>query len=70
MAAGLSIDGSQGVTLHACDTLANAVALGWQHAAQAPALGVLLLSPACASFDQFRGYTDRGEQFQALVKSA
>ena len=70
VAAGLSIDGSQGVTLHACDTLANAVALGWQHAAQAPALGVLLLSPACASFDQFRGYTDRGEQFQALVKSA
>jgi UDP-N-acetylmuramoylalanine--D-glutamate ligase len=31
---------------------------------------VLLLSPACASFDQFRDFEDRGDQFKALVKSA
>lgn len=30
---------------------------------------VVLLSPGCASFDQFRGYDDRGGQFQDLVKS-
>ena len=30
---------------------------------------VLLLSPACASFDQFRDFEDRGRQFKALVRS-
>lgn len=29
---------------------------------------VVLLSPACASFDQFRDFEDRGEQFKALVE--
>jgi UDP-N-acetylmuramoylalanine--D-glutamate ligase len=31
---------------------------------------VLLLSPACASFDQFRDYEDRGRTFKALVAAA
>jgi len=30
----------------------------------------VLFSPACASFDMFRDYIDRGEQFINLVTSA
>jgi len=30
--------------------------------------GTVLLSPACASFDMFRGFEDRGRQFQTLVQ--
>jgi UDP-N-acetylmuramoylalanine--D-glutamate ligase len=29
---------------------------------------VVLLSPACASYDQFRNFEDRGEQFKAIVR--
>jgi UDP-N-acetylmuramoylalanine--D-glutamate ligase len=30
---------------------------------------VVLLAPACASFDQFKNFEDRGRQFQALVRA-
>jgi UDP-N-acetylmuramoylalanine--D-glutamate ligase len=37
-------------------------------AAQARPGEAVLLSPACASFDQFRNFVHRGESFQALVR--
>ncbi len=46
--------------------LATAVA----HAAAAAQPGdIVLLSPACASFDQFRDYEDRGAAFRAAVEA-
>ncbi len=42
-------------------------ALGAAASAAAPS-DVVLLSPACASFDQFRDFEDRGDVFRALVE--
>ena len=44
--------------------LAEAVKLSRQMAKKGD---VVLLSPACASFDMFRDYEDRGRQFKKLV---
>jgi len=45
-------------------TLREAVQIGAEGAASGE---VVLLSPACASFDMFADYQDRGRQFKALV---
>lgn len=52
--------------LSAAGTLATAVE---EAAARARRGEVVLLSPACASFDQFRDYADRGATFQRLVRA-
>ena len=52
------------VPLHRAGDLATAMRLA---VAAADPGDVVLLSPACASFDQFRDYEDRGEAFRLLV---
>ena len=53
-----------GVPLHHCGDLEHAVAAA--RAAARPG-EVVLLSPACTSYDQYRSYEERGEHFRALV---
>lgn len=55
-----------GVELHEAQTLERAVALA---AAAAQPGEVVLLSPAAASFDQFRDFERRGDRFRELVEA-
>lgn len=48
-------------------TLEVAVAKAWD-AARAGTANVVLLSPACASWDQFTGFDQRGDIFRALAR--
>ncbi len=53
------------VSIHSCETLDKAVHI----AAGAACPGeVVLLAPACSSFDQFENYEQRGSVFKQLVK--
>jgi UDP-N-acetylmuramoylalanine--D-glutamate ligase len=55
-----------GVPLHDCGDLEHAVAAA--SAAARPG-EVVLLSPACPSFDQYTSYEARGDHFRALAKA-
>jgi UDP-N-acetylmuramoylalanine--D-glutamate ligase len=57
-----ALDGA--VALHDCGDLEHAV--GAASAAAGPG-EVVLLSPACASYDQFTNFEERGERFKELV---
>lgn len=52
--------------VHRSDTLADAVTTA--RALAAPG-DTVLLAPACASFDMFRDFEDRGDQFKAAVRA-
>ena len=54
-----------GVPLQDCGDLERAVAAA--RAAAGPG-DVVLLSPACASYDQYRSFEERGDHFRALVE--
>lgn len=49
-----------------CGTLAEAVTYAQSHATPGE---TVLLAPACASFDQFQSYEDRGRQFKNFVNA-
>ncbi len=56
------------VPFERCGTLANAVAAATRDAAASgEAEPVVLLSPACASYDQFKNFEERGDAFRKLV---
>jgi UDP-N-acetylmuramoylalanine--D-glutamate ligase len=54
-----------GVELRRCEGLADAVRAA---ASDARAGEVVLLAPACASFDAYRDFEQRGEHFRSLVE--
>ena len=54
-----------GVVANRCETLAKAVEAA---AKEAGAGSHVVLSPGFASFDQFSGYEDRGNNFEKLVR--
>ena len=58
------------VALQKCGTLENAVAAALRDAkAAGEEDAIVLLSPACASFDQFRDFEHRGDVFRSIVQS-
>jgi len=50
-----------------CETMERAVAAA---AGLARRGDTVLLSPACASFDQYRNYEERGDHFASLAREA
>ncbi len=64
LAAELAPAFADGVAVHRCDDLADAVRRA--HAAASPG-DVVLLSPACASFDSFENFERRGDRFREIV---
>jgi UDP-N-acetylmuramoylalanine--D-glutamate ligase len=57
------------VTYTKCETIEVAVAQAYAAAKLAKTGAVVLLSPACASFDQYLNFEVRGDDFCALVKA-
>jgi len=57
---------SPAVSISKCGDLATALQQA-QEAAQRAKPGTVLLSPACASFDQFENFEKRGDAFRSLV---
>ncbi len=52
------------LSINRCDTLEDAVILG---ASAAEEGDIVLLSPACASFDMFKDFEERGKRFKEIV---
>lgn len=53
------------ILVKSCKKFADAVTIACENARDG---NVVLLSPACSSFDEFSGYVERGETFAKIVK--
>ena len=62
----LDFFGEKVPAIYSVDSLLKAVEMSKQVAVEGD---VVLLSPACASFDLFKNYEDRGRQFKAAVQA-
>jgi UDP-N-acetylmuramoylalanine--D-glutamate ligase len=62
----LLADGGYGGQVHTCEGLVEAVPLA-ESLAESCGCRAVLLSPACASFDQYRDFEARGDHFRELV---
>ena len=64
---------SEGLEAIVCNDLVSALDQAWQwaraYAPEAVRRPMVLLSPACASFDMFKNYVDRGNQFMQLAQA-
>jgi len=52
--------------IHSCDSMQEAIEIACNIAEKGE---VVLLSPACASFDLFKNYIDRGDQFKKNIEN-
>ena len=62
----IALSWSPAVRCVKADTLKTAVELARQNAQRGD---IVLLSPACSSFDMFQSYEDRGNQFKQIVRT-
>jgi UDP-N-acetylmuramoylalanine--D-glutamate ligase len=67
IASAITVASPAGTGVFCCSTLAEAFNVARRAAHPGD---VVLLSPGCASFDMFRNYEDRAEQFRRLVREA
>ncbi len=62
-----------GIAYTRCETLERAVdashKMAQDNRGQPGGAGTVLLSPACASFDQFQSFEDRGDQFASMIEA-
>lgn len=58
--------GKLGIVMETCQSMSDAVNLALKHTESGDCV---LLSPACASFDLFQNYVDRGNQFKNIIHS-
>jgi UDP-N-acetylmuramoylalanine--D-glutamate ligase len=52
-----------------CNTLSSAINIAYKDATKETGAVVILLSPMCASFDQFQNFEERGNEFVKMVSN-
>ena len=58
---------NKNLDIYMCETLEETIPLAKKNAKQGD---IVLFSPASASFDMFKNFADRGNQFKQLVRKA